>query len=264
MRKDITFKSDRLPALAGIARKYQATMGYGPDSYVAGFWKQEWYHLLWKAYKQAKPCEREADGPMSAPSWSWANADAEVELGRHTLNLATVTSVEGNPVGLQAFGAIDTIVMLNISCIAICQMQTDGAAMSAGKSEHQFHFFAAENSDDTKSSNVDIDIHWDIRKSQCPESVYILPLLAAPWASRYEGLVLEKVGAVKGRYRRLGSWSCEVDYYDCMKGRGSKWDEYDRALSPKLKSLLQDCTDPEDCVEVLDGEDEQRYIVTLI
>jgi hypothetical protein len=65
----LTFQSDRLVAIAGLAQEIQAQSGY---TYWAGIWAEDVHMgLLWRMFGVGK-------NPMSyiAPSWSWASLEA--------------------------------------------------------------------------------------------------------------------------------------------------------------------------------------------
>lgn len=63
---ELTYKTDRLPALSGIAYLVASKT---EDAYIAGLWKQDISAgLLWYVW----PC-RPANTTYVAPSWSWAS-----------------------------------------------------------------------------------------------------------------------------------------------------------------------------------------------
>jgi hypothetical protein len=70
----LTFTTDKLAAVAGIARTFQAASG---QEYVAGMWKEHVAHgsLLWRVRTPAvRPAFR------GAPTWSWASVDGPVHM----------------------------------------------------------------------------------------------------------------------------------------------------------------------------------------
>jgi len=72
-RRKLTFPSDRLPAIAGIAKKIHRKTGY---LYVAGLWKEDLIAgLLWFRVGST-------DAPTSSnlPTWSWARFSGEVRF----------------------------------------------------------------------------------------------------------------------------------------------------------------------------------------
>lgn len=74
--RDLTFPSDRLPAIAALARQQQF---YRPnDQYLAGLWKGTlMFDLMWYSTRdenllnKAHSCEMPSPGDI--PSWSWAS-----------------------------------------------------------------------------------------------------------------------------------------------------------------------------------------------
>jgi len=72
-RRKLTFASDRLPAIAGIAKQFQHRTGY---TYVAGLWKEDLMAgLLW--YRRTA---EDAPTSLKLPSWSWARFGGEVRF----------------------------------------------------------------------------------------------------------------------------------------------------------------------------------------
>lgn len=64
----ITYPTDRLPALSGIAKVFQASLP--EDKYLAGLWESQVpRNLLWHVSSPAT----DADKNNSAPSWSWGS-----------------------------------------------------------------------------------------------------------------------------------------------------------------------------------------------
>ncbi|KAG4412003.1 hypothetical protein IFR04_014864 [Cadophora malorum] len=98
--RQLTVASDRLPALAGIARLYAERTG---QHYFAGLWREDilngllWRHFCSSGSRKGRPA------PHRAPSWSWAAVDGPVEFvspqgmrEEHpdSQTLASVTSIE--------------------------------------------------------------------------------------------------------------------------------------------------------------------------
>ncbi|KAL7624112.1 hypothetical protein AAE478_005669 [Parahypoxylon ruwenzoriense] len=73
--RDLTFETDRLVALAGMASKIPRL----PGDYIAGLWRD---HLntgiLWKASGSPARCSRPAE--YVAPSWSWASVSGKIRF----------------------------------------------------------------------------------------------------------------------------------------------------------------------------------------
>lgn len=74
-RRKIGKDEDRLPALAGLAKKYRDKTGY---EYLAGIWRQELPDaLLW--HKEG-PDYLKSPAGFRAPSWSWASLEGAINV----------------------------------------------------------------------------------------------------------------------------------------------------------------------------------------
>lgn len=80
-RRTISVSGDKLPALSGIARRYQESIsgrpGCPPVTYLAGLWsvdiiRQLYWNTEWPKAKPERACQ------YRAPSWSWASLDGIV------------------------------------------------------------------------------------------------------------------------------------------------------------------------------------------
>lgn len=80
---ELTYPRDRLPAISGIARWFMSRLGFTPESYVAGLWRETLPEcLLWHFFKPPKGgAVRDVE---AAPSWSWASVicNGRIVLGR--------------------------------------------------------------------------------------------------------------------------------------------------------------------------------------
>jgi hypothetical protein len=73
-RRTLTFASDKLPALAGLAEKLS---GHTKCDYLAGLWKNSLTEgLLWQALGQVERARNPEQ--YRAPSWSWAALDGKI------------------------------------------------------------------------------------------------------------------------------------------------------------------------------------------
>lgn len=71
--RKLTFASDRLPALAGVAKHFHEKTGY---LYVAGLWKEDLMTgLLWY-----RPNHKDAPTSSKLPTWSWARFNGGVSF----------------------------------------------------------------------------------------------------------------------------------------------------------------------------------------
>lgn len=76
-RRDISFSSDRLPALEGLAQEVKRRHGY---TYVAGLWKEDLINgLLWTAHQGTNSKALVRVVPSAVPSWSWASVEGPIK-----------------------------------------------------------------------------------------------------------------------------------------------------------------------------------------
>lgn len=76
-QRELTVSSDKLPALAGLARKVQQQTG---DIYCAGLWRSCLPEFLLWSRQESKFLKKSPE--YRAPSWSWASFDGKVERWR--------------------------------------------------------------------------------------------------------------------------------------------------------------------------------------
>ncbi|CZR51214.1 uncharacterized protein PAC_01089 [Phialocephala subalpina] len=96
---EITFDSDRLPALAGLAEELQR---FRKDRYLAGLWEDDLLHSLgwqiWSPFTKRKPL---APRPKMhhPPTWSWASVNQEITFSGSPLShiLSAVDEVDFPP-----------------------------------------------------------------------------------------------------------------------------------------------------------------------
>ena len=106
--RNLTFPSDKLPALSGLAR-YLSNTRPG-DVYLAGLWRSEMPgNLFWAASGSAKkPTTRPTQ--YRAPSWSWASVNGPVSAVSCTLGPCTVhceiVAASVTHIGLDTFGEV--------------------------------------------------------------------------------------------------------------------------------------------------------------
>lgn len=89
--RKLSFGSDILPAISGMAQRFQDSVGPSSAQYAAGLWTQDMRHgILWGAQKMHQALRkvagfnecRELSRPpqQMAPSWSWASVIGPVEF----------------------------------------------------------------------------------------------------------------------------------------------------------------------------------------
>jgi hypothetical protein len=82
-RSNLTYPSDKLPALAGLIARFEMELD---DTCVSGLWKESLLRdLLW--YRTGKDERSHLRHNERAPSWSWACSDAHVRYLRSIENM---------------------------------------------------------------------------------------------------------------------------------------------------------------------------------
>lgn len=105
-RRKLSFASDALPALSGLARSWAARY-QTPTTYLAGIWQHDLPRsLLWQC-KGAQSIDRLP--PSLAPTWSWASLRREVNFlpsNYDPVYHAEIVDVHCEATALNPFGAV--------------------------------------------------------------------------------------------------------------------------------------------------------------
>ena len=120
--RQLTHRSDRLRALAGVAEYYGRIFKL---SYVAGLWKEDLcYQLLWYTTIPTKRSE------YYAPTWSWASVDGPLELGhppddRVAFSIIHCSVQLTNP--LLAYDAVDSGILVLRGQVKVVECVVDSS-----------------------------------------------------------------------------------------------------------------------------------------
>ncbi|KAF2647443.1 HET-domain-containing protein [Lophiostoma macrostomum CBS 122681] len=184
----LTYESDVLPALSGIAKTWSRKHG---DQYYAGLWKSTLVHdLLWYTVLDTS---RRASRERCAPSWSWASVDFTWPCTYEHRNLSDrnqdsyvvkdvkITEMVCKPVGADAFGQLRS-GYLKLSCRAIVGMvhPPDGAKGNRLHS-HSVTFHK-------EGCMLDVRHHNTTRWTENGLSVYVLPLVVKHISKRWTSI----------------------------------------------------------------------------
>jgi hypothetical protein len=110
----LTKRTDRLPALAGVARQLKshaaASSGYRPGRYLAGLWEDTFpWDIMWRTkneYPLATPSEY-----YIAPTWSWASFPAgTISYSRQRCDLS-IRSIQIKLKGPDEFGQVSFLAV---------------------------------------------------------------------------------------------------------------------------------------------------------
>ncbi|KAH7303634.1 heterokaryon incompatibility protein-domain-containing protein [Stachybotrys elegans] len=164
----LTFGSDRLPALAGVAfRQHQVTK----EQYLAGMWKETLVsHLAWRLSHHHGPLKRPE---WRAPTWSWTSIDSATSFGRY-MNLKDkkqyvhVIEAWTTPSGPNQYGAIkDAAIVIGYSSLIGTRL---------AKKDHNG---IAQHHVRVQSETFPVEVDCLDEDGQEPDSsVYLLPVLS--------------------------------------------------------------------------------------
>ena len=109
--RQLTYESDRLPALSGVAAKISA---WTQSDYLAGLWKKNLpLDLCWSTYHQISPAPVPQVSPSEyiAPSWAWPSVRGAIvfqdeDQEQPFTPLAVVEAVTCNVSGLNPYGQV--------------------------------------------------------------------------------------------------------------------------------------------------------------
>jgi hypothetical protein len=249
--RDLMFADDKLPALAGLAQKFQKETKY---TYVAGLWLETLaWDLLWTVravfFVNEKPKYPKAAARLhSAPSWSWASVDCMVDLQepKETYRIADMThhsfvlDVEGLPPGNDSFGHVRRAI-LNVECEVLIPVRP-AERSSSGTLHRPFHYTRVN---DMKRFAFFANLDY---KYVTNGVKYLLPLytliesssdgkyrdgaytLSEPKGTQIVvgGLILEQIGQW---YRRIGTFRPNFRWQENVKD----WIQLTKTFIPDLR-----------------------------
>lgn len=228
---ELTQESDRLVAIAGVARKLRPIVN---DQYVAGLWASTLpWALSWKAHS----CERrQPEAAYYSPTFSWAACPGQVEMFRDSppsgkvtpLSAAAFIKYRGNGLSSTAVQPSDVELLKDdvfgpLSFPSV-EVQVRGILRSCRSTSRETDVgleFTAYPSTDTRAcwtrpqaseNRSDIEVHMDHQvdpgESACSILYYAVIHIDKRWDGsgtyRARGLLLESVDFSLGRFKRVG------------------------------------------------------------
>ncbi|KAH8654556.1 heterokaryon incompatibility protein-domain-containing protein [Tricladium varicosporioides] len=137
-RRRLSYLPDRLPALAGVAEKFQKVW---TDEYLAGLWKHHFISLLaWRRSPDEPLVVFEPLGWYRAPSWSWASIEGPVKYF-HLTEQSSAQKVEAKFKSCSVslvnaslpFGQVQSAKLeLEVSMVSMSQIPGPGDRLGAG------------------------------------------------------------------------------------------------------------------------------------
>ena len=282
----LTYSSDRLPALSGIAARQHEVTG---DQYLAGMWRK---HLSFQLAWSCTPDQRSKRPPWRAPTWSWASVDGQTRImdyhdGKgHREALKTyvcVLDVWTVPSGPDPFGAVNGGA-LSIGCSALIPARLVGLyepLLRIPGSEIESVLVDTE----TRPFPVTLDCLED-ELFRSDDFIYLLPLFGGRSGSALKrrmkdsedseqgegegegwikqliisGVVLQRLGNISGHFRRVG-------YFWFANYKFSRGDDDDYHYDSFIRVIEEVGTSTAEaqCSRVLSGSDspDSRYVLTI-
>lgn len=208
--RDLTFASDKLVAISGLARKIWSLNG---DQYYAGLWRQGFeLQLLWsRAHWDTGPRDGEREAfAYRAPSWSWACLDHPTDCrdfleGDKRAFFIEVLDIQVALTGSDPFGQVSAATLR-----LCCQYLLPGTV----EMDKECSFGKVWN------GQSPVDVYLDHPDKHVPGrggGVYFLPVtrLFSAGYLRLEGLILQSIDEVGANvYQRVGKFSISNEH-DC-------------------------------------------------
>ena len=228
----LTHESDKLVALAGVARKvYEKSR----DEYFSGLWKRSLpKDLCWVKFSKYNP---KPQLKPRIPSWSWAAVRGQVSLPEPwetpLHSYMRVVDVCVTLAGSDPFGDVDRgILTLSSKHMTYCW-----ADLPQEKNR-------GLNADEVLLGNWSLEpvrgkVRWDYAENYCSECVlFLVDIRNLLQFERYKkdrvlnALVLKKTGKGKGQYERLGLFQVSelegdrIKYLEIVLERISQVDDF--------------------------------------
>ncbi|RKL41456.1 hypothetical protein BFJ72_g5348 [Fusarium proliferatum] len=249
-RRQLSFETDKLPAIAGMARWLQQQTG---ETYLAGLWKEHiCQDLLWRKYpyEEMRPVwadrsRRYVYGPgkplppfkkpkaYRAPSWSWASLDGSVKFESLSISVCShfCDSFLEYHSGSHFGKILSGWLKIKVGLFAETKLDTT-SSLTAHKAPLVEVRRSTSLSKSFPETAVDIMLNGRIYEGHAyfdfePE----LPCLAA-MICKSNCLLLEKLPSEPNSFRRVG-----LAQLDRVVGLGVSMYEDDEVLSTDLKNL---------------------------
>lgn len=186
----LSWSSDKLPALSGLAAIFQRMTG---KTYAAGLWEESLIpDLCWSCRSISDDTAGEGTSSR-APSWSWASTDGVIEY-----DLRLYCEPESD--GIQ-FCATVRKVVYEPTTNADVLVHSGFIELDASLLPLEFDKFLRATDDKQVQYGVKMDGYTGIT---APEEKYIVPLCHMP-SFRYVGLIVIRDGScMETRFKRVG------------------------------------------------------------
>jgi hypothetical protein len=277
----LTFGSDRLPALSGIATRQRDVTG---DDYLAGMWRRELVmQLLWAV---RDPQTRKKRPKWRAPSWSWLSVDGPTyywaywnipgDLTRGMKKYIYVLDAWTTPAGPDPCGQVDS-GQLSIGCSALIRgrvqrqhgcpgnISTPRVLLEAGTLPVPISIDCLHEEASIRDDGV---VYLLLAFSGASGSVRIRPRQDGEGTEYVDelmnrGLVLQRWGDRKGHFRRIGSFDLRHDPFPAENLEAEENQYYHElmAVLDKVGAVVAEA----EAAKVVSNSDlpEARYSITI-
>lgn len=188
--RQLTFQTDILPCLSGIAAQMEASM---MGRYLAGLWEEDLLLGLTWSYKQPQP----RTVPQQAPSWSWASLESRSppywllrqEWASIALKLphAQILDAQCIPKGQNAYGAISQgHIKMIAPCVRVEIMENHNAANEVTPSHWIKKKLAVERAVEVSEAELQLPVNADSHLSLEGDDFLYAVLIAEIACIEYE------------------------------------------------------------------------------
>jgi hypothetical protein len=221
-RANLTFQTDKLIAIAGIAKHLKSMWGDSSVRYLAGLWSYELEQsLLWTVFPASTGC---AD--PEAPSWSWASVRGHVypcsSHPQHPMSvMAKVRDSNTTPVG-DYFGRVSGgyILIEGPMCAVTLDRESSGKRQTVVNGQQPNEKIPQLRLRDLALEfgelNFDV-LPLNSQESGPADRIFLLGIAVNKRLAGQpiEGLLLQRSGAQHGQYVRIGCWNL-MDHSDSV------------------------------------------------
>ena len=266
---ELTFQSDKLVAVLGLARRLQATWNDDSIRYLAGLWSYRLEsQLLWRVWRFKNGDGKPADD--RAPSWSWASLRGslllpylETERGSEQL-LSHVIHTETEPVH-HPLGPVQR-GLLRIRgpiCPVTAVQDGDGKnnALKLSNTRIKFRELSPDGAGFATPSGTESG------------QLFLLGIRQHGLGEVHmDGLVLQLTGLARGQYVRVGYWNAAYQYLDAeterrleeiLGGGGDKSYHEQKLMFGLIEEAFASMTLPQAAFEEEDFE-SKVYAITVV
>lgn len=224
---DLTFTSDKLIAVAGLASRMQQLTNWPSTDYLAGLWRHGLEtRLLWQCFNPSKKPPND-----TIPSWSWAHINSKViwPPGIWTEKRNTEGNILLEIVSASTASLNTTLGSVTNGCLCVrgslCQMKLLRSVWE------DFHPAGTVRVGDKTWLSLSFEANFDLATSRWDilgRKVFFLPVLNTLFISpdsavtpgcrtrTFRGLMLESTGRKNGQYRRVGTLVVNEESYDLV------------------------------------------------